>query len=97
MIIRVDIDGTICSNTDGKYRKAVPNYEAIKYINILYDFGNEIIYWTSRGSTTGIDWKDLTEKQLKKWKCKYHKLEMGKPFYDLLIDDKCNNLNGLLR
>ena len=26
--------------------------------------------------------------QLKKWKVKFHKLIMGKPSYDLFIDDK---------
>ena len=32
--------------------------------------------------------KKLTEKQLKKWNLKYHKLIMGKPSFDILIDDK---------
>ena len=30
---------------------------------------------------------ELTTNQLKKWKVKYHKLIMGKPSYDLIIDD----------
>ena len=29
----------------------------------------------------------LTTNQLKKWQVKYHKLIMGKPSYDLIIDD----------
>jgi hypothetical protein len=41
---------------------------------------------------TGKDWRDVTEKQLKKWKVKYHELRMGKPYYDLFIDDK--NVNA---
>ena len=31
---------------------------------------------------------NLTVKQLKKWNVKYHKLIIGKPSYDLIIDDK---------
>ena len=30
----------------------------------------------------------LTKNQLKKWKVKYHHLIMGKPSYDLFVDDK---------
>ena len=30
----------------------------------------------------------FTKLQLKKWKVNYHKLIMGKPSYDLIIDDK---------
>ena len=30
----------------------------------------------------------LTKKQLKNWNLKYHKLIMGKPSYDVFIDDK---------
>ncbi len=30
----------------------------------------------------------LTKKQLKKWGVKYNKLILGKPSYDILIDDK---------
>ena len=30
----------------------------------------------------------LTKTQLKKWKVKYHKLILGKPSYDLIVDDK---------
>ena len=36
----------------------------IIYLNLLYDSGNEIHYWTARGSVTGIDRKQLTENQL---------------------------------
>ena len=31
---------------------------------------------------------DQAQKQLKKWKLKYHNLIMGKPSYDLFVDDK---------
>jgi hypothetical protein len=37
---------------------------------------------------TQEDWFKDTHKQLKEWGCRFHELKMGKPNYDLLIDDK---------
>ena len=87
----VDIDGTICTNTDGKYEEAIPFPSNIEKINNLYDDGNEIIYWTARGSVTGIDWTSLTTEQLDRWGVKYNELKMRKPHYDLFICDKAIN------
>jgi len=95
MIIRVDVDGTICNNTGGSYKDAEPIQENINKINSLYDEGHEIIYWTSRGMTTGVDWEILTLRQLKKWGCKYHDLKMRKPFYDMIIDDKAVHVSDM--
>ena len=83
-----DVDGTICTNTDGAYEQAVPFKEVIEKVNRLYDKGHKIIFFTGRGATTGIDWYDLTKKQLKDWQVKYHELIMGKPYADIYIDDK---------
>ncbi|MFC2006764.1 hypothetical protein ACFLUQ_01190 [Chloroflexota bacterium] len=83
-----DIDGTICTNTDGDYEQTVPFREAIEKVNQLFDDGHEIIFFTARGYTTGMDWFDLTKKQLEDWKVKYHQLIMGKPYADFYIDDK---------
>lgn len=95
MKIYVDIDGTIC-DTYGGYLKATPIKSHIDKINKLYDEGNEIIYWTARGQTTGMDWSILTEKQLKQWGCKYHSLIMNqKPNYDLLICDKSKRIEEI--
>ena len=92
MIIYVDIDETICYyNEDREYSKALPNTKHIEKINKLYDEGNTIVYWTARGSTTGIDWSDLTKNQLLKWNVKYHDLKLQKPPYDLFICDKAIN------
>ena len=52
-------------------------------------------YWTGRGSVTKINWYELTKKQLNEWGCKYHELRMGKPYYDLFIDDKNLNVKDL--
>mgnify|MGYP003656615919 FL=1 len=64
MLIRVDIDGTICNITNGEYKLAEPNRENINKINKLYDEGNEIVYWTARGANSGKDWTELTTLQL---------------------------------
>ena len=96
MVIYIDIDNTICRNNESEeeldYTKAIPIEEAITKANMLFDNGHTIIYWTARGTVSGIDWKDVTVEQFKKWGVKYHKLKFGKPIYDLFIDDK--NINS---
>ena len=91
MIFYVDVDGTICTNTNGDYANAKPLNENIKKINKLYDEGNTIVYWTARGSMTGIDWADKTAEQLKQWDAKHHEIRLGKPHFDLYICDKSIN------
>lgn len=91
MVVYVDIDGTICSQEED-YSNAKPYRERIQKINKLYDDGNEIIYWTARGTVTGRRWFEVTISQLNEWGVKYHELRMGKPFYDIFIDDK--NINS---
>lgn len=95
MIIFVDIDETICFYEeeialDGKkpYEKAKPSYENIEKVNKLYDDGNQIVYWTARGSRSGIDWLEFTQKQLQKWGVKYHEIRCDKPYFDIFIDDR---------
>jgi dTDP-glucose 4,6-dehydratase len=96
MNIFVDIDETICFyEGERSYPDATPWYESIAKINKLYDEGHHIVYWTARGSATGVDWKDLTEKQLSDWGVKHHELRMGKPSYDLLICDKTDRIENI--
>lgn len=94
-VIFVDIDDTICyyNNIDkSKHECAIPYEDRIKKINKLYDEGNIIVYWTARGSVTHKNWFQTTFKQLNDWGCKFTELRMGKPAYDLFIDDK--NVNS---
>ena len=92
MIIYVDIDETICETPESiDYAKSVPITKNIKKINKLYDAGNTIIYWTARGSGTGLNWYDTTSKQLIDWGAKHHEVKVGKPTYDLFICDKAIN------
>lgn len=96
MNLYVDIDGTICNTPEGvedKYLHSTPIPERIAEVNALYNAGHHITYWTARGSASGLDFTELTKKQLKYWGCLYHELKMGKPSYDLCIDDKSRDVN----
>lgn len=92
-----DIDGVIAKlQKDNDYAVAEPNWEMIRLINRLYDMGNQIILHTARGYVTGIDWKDITENQLKDWKLSYHELHFGKPNADYYVDDKMIDMKKLM-
>jgi len=93
MVIYIDIDETICvSPRNRNYADATPIVENIHKANRLYEQGHKITYWTARGTGSGIDWRELTERQFAEWGVKYHKLMLGKPIYDLFIDDKNMNV-----
>ena len=91
-----DIDGTICTNTDGDYMTAQPFIGRINKVNDLYDAGNTIIFLTARGmgrsnNSTAMAYSlfyELTKKQLLVWGAKHHSLFLGKPSGDFYIDDK---------
>lgn len=92
-----DIDGVICSlSKNNNYKKSRPIQETIKLINSLYNKKIKIILFTSRfmGRTGENKTKakkigyEFTKNQLKSWGLNYHKLIMGKPSYDLVVDDK---------
>ena len=92
MNVYVDIDETICiSPEDRDYAKAVPIEKNINKINKLYEAGNNVVYWTARGTGSGIDWREVTEKQFHRWGVKYHDILFGKPMYDIFICDKVVN------
>jgi hypothetical protein len=94
MVVYIDIDDTICYSPDKPdYSTSIPIEDNIKKANTLYDQGHTIIYWTARGTQTGLDWSDVTKKQFELWGVKYHEVKFGKPYYDMFIDDK--NMNTL--
>jgi len=92
----IDIDGTICTNTEGKYAEALPHRDRIEMINLLYDKGHRIVYFTARGmGTSGEDvssanlmWYEFTKNQLRSWNAKFHDLIVGKPSADYYVDDR---------
>ena len=91
-----DLDGVICSNTFGNYAEAIPFQKAIDKINQLAEDGNKIIIFTSRFmgmnnediNKANLQGFDMTYNQLKKWNVRFDKLILGKPTYDIMIDDK---------
>jgi hypothetical protein len=91
-----DIDGTICTITDGDYETARPLEDRINKVNDLYDEGHTIIFQTARGmgrtqnnpaSATDLFYT-FTHNQLIEWGVKFHSLFLGKPAGDFYIDDK---------
>ena len=92
MTIYVDIDNTVFKTEGTSYEDSVPMPRRIEKINKLYESGNTIVYWNARGTGSGKDYSKLTEDQLRKSGAKFHNLLMGKPVYDLFIDDK--NINS---
>lgn len=91
--IYIDIDNTICYYEEETmdYNKAIPDFVKIEIVNKLFNMGHHIIMWSARGMKTGIDWNELTKKQLNEWNVKYHELKLNKPPFDILIDDKAIN------
>lgn len=96
MRLALDIDGTLCNNTNGKYEETQPYMEIIDLINEMYDSGHYVILQTARGmgkhdgnaALAYKDWYCLTKRQLEEWGVKYHELHLGKILADVYIDDR---------
>tara|TARA_B100000767_G_C19641651_1_gene482837 strand:+ start:280 stop:645 length:366 start_codon:yes stop_codon:yes gene_type:complete len=96
-----DIDQVICVTKKNYYKISIPKKNTIKYINTLYDNGYIIKIFTARYMGTYKEnillikkkYYKKTFNQLKKWKLKFHMLYMGKPSFDLFIDDKSLGYN----
>ena len=91
-----DIDNTICTTRKRNYNKSKPLKSIISKINSLKDNGHYIKMFTARymGRSNG-NTKEAYERgyeqaknQLKLWGVRHHKLVLGKPEYDIIIDDK---------
>ncbi|MDO8634245.1 MAG: phosphoheptose isomerase [archaeon] len=91
-----DLDNVICSQTTGDYENAVPDRTAIKLVNSLHSQGHRIIIYTSRfmgrnnndAKAAQAEGYQFTFQQLKGWGVKFHELFLGKPKYDVLVDDR---------
>lgn len=101
MKIFVDVDRVVAKpevdDSDGAYdyTEVSPITENISKVNELYKAGYHITYYTARGTETGEDWRQVTLEQLQSWGCKFHQLRMGKPAFDVLIDDKAFNVDRI--
>jgi hypothetical protein len=98
-VVLVDVDDTICAyRGERRYDLAEPIGENIEKINRLHDAGWTVIYWTARGSRSGLDLHDFTVDQLQSWGCRFHEVRCGmrhKPHFDLLIDDKSKRIEEI--
>jgi CMP-N,N'-diacetyllegionaminic acid synthase len=91
-----DLDGVLATLVpDGDYRKAEPNLPGIALANRLHDAGNRVVVYTARGSLTGSDWTQTTERQLRRWGVRHHELRFGKPAADYYVDDRMISLATL--
>lgn len=91
-----DIDGVLAALTpDNNYHAALPLSENIRLVNALYERGHCILLFTARGSTTGLDWRAVTEAQMAEWGVKYHTLLFGKPAADYYVDDRLLSLDDV--
>lgn len=61
-----------------------PRGEMIELVNGLYKQNHTIIVYTARREEV----REETQYYLDKWNVMHHALKMGKPGYDLLIDDR---------
>lgn len=89
-----DLDGTLCTDTQGDYETAVPFPEMVAEVNRLHREGHHVIVYTARGSGTGIDWRASTERQLARWGVEHDFLYLGKPPADVYVDDKAVHVSG---
>ena len=70
-----------------------PRLKVIKRLRELHKAGHSIILFTSRFPED----KKITEDWLEKWNVPYHLIHFGKPRFDLLVDDKAENVNRFLK
>ena len=95
-----DLDNTICLTKKNHYSKSKPIKKMILRINLLKEKGHIIKIFTSRYMGRNNEnyklvkkkYHNKTNKQLKKWGVKFDELILGKPSYDIFIDDKCLNV-----
>ncbi len=94
MKVYVDIDGTVAEHSGLEYENAQPIPKRISEVNQLFNDGHEVYYWTARGTVSGIDYTKLTTDQLDSWGALRTGLIMGKPAFDVFVDDKAFNSNN---
>lgn len=99
-IVAVDLDHTLCipktGNSYEKYGLADPIPRMIDLVNKLYDEGHTVVIYTARrmlthdGDIVAVieDIGEITNTWLKEHGVKFHYIQYGKLYFDVLIDDK---------
>ena len=101
-VICFDLDNVLCRTKSNNYKMSKPIKKNINLVNKLFSNGYYIKIFTARFMGRSNENQNLakkrgfemTKKQLKKWDLKYHKLILGKPTYDFIIDDKAYGYNS---
>lgn len=96
MIYCFDLDGTLCTKTEGgHYKEAQPYMDRIAKVNELFKQRHTIIIDTARGTLTARDRHErdelwvMTRNQLLEWGVCYTRLRVAEKIYaDVYIDDK---------
>ena len=110
MKICIDLDDTICvpnhgeSDSQRKYGDARPRKSVINKMHEWKRAGWHITIFTARrmlthnGDVEAVkkDIGDLTTQWLVKYNVPYDELIFGKPYYDVIVDDKALNVEDLL-
>ena len=80
----IDIDGVLTNETDGwNYDSRTPNLKMIDKVNRMFNKGHYIMLFSARMKCD----KAVTKEWLKRHGVKYNELILGKPKFDLYIDD----------
>jgi len=84
MVIGVDIDGTLTIEKEGHdYARRTPNKKMIDRVNKWYEEGHIIMLFTARWESD----RKITKQWLKDHRVFHHALILGKPSFDLYVDD----------
>ena len=95
-IFYFDLDNIICKTNSSNYKNSTPRKKSMKLVNYLFENGHIIKIFAAWYMSSNKENVKIVKKkgykfingQLKKWGLKYHKLIMGKPSYDIFVDDK---------
>jgi uncharacterized HAD superfamily protein len=89
--IGVDLDKTICNNSDHpEYKMLEPINGAKKYLDKLVADGWKITIYTSRPSHE----YNQIENWLNSYQIPFRRIECGKLFVKWMVDDRAINFNG---
>ncbi len=61
-----------------------PNQKRIEKLNLLHRQGNEIHLWINDPHAFLAEYVE----KLESWGCNFNFIKIGKPHYDILVDDK---------
>lgn len=88
--IVMDLDGTLCTQPhQTEFGDAEPIPSRIAALNALRAQGHRVTIDTARGSRSGGDWRELTERQLAEWGVEYDELRVGiKRGAEVYVDDR---------